>query len=79
MKTQKTLDGPDSVVFLLIGKFGYSLLFRLLILRFFDLLVMFLSHLFLALVLIFFAAFVSHCSLLSYCQSLPAVHGVVAL
>jgi hypothetical protein len=35
--------------------------------------------LFLALVLIFLAAFVSHCPLLSYCQSFPAVCSVAAL
>lgn len=39
---------------------------------------MFLSHLFLALVLIFLAALVSHGSLLSCCQSFPAGYGVVA-
>jgi hypothetical protein len=44
-------------------------LFRLLILRIFDLLVMFLSNLFLALGLIFLATFVSHCSLLFSCMS----------
>lgn len=54
-------------------------LFWLLILRFFDLLVMFFGLLFFAFVLILLAAFISHCSLLFFGESFHAVDGVAAL
>jgi hypothetical protein len=54
--------GPAAAIFLLFH------FLRLFILRFLDLLVVLLSHLLLALLFVFFAAFVSHFQLLLWCQ-----------